>query len=512
MILASVGLVLAMPLARRISVPFPVLLTVLGIVAALVPGIDHVDIDTESLLPILLPPILWAAASRTSFSHLKRHAGPIVGLAVGLVVVSALMVGALLTWLLPNVPWALAFAVGAALAPPDPVAATSVASRIGLPHRVVNVLEGEGLVNDATSLTLFNAALAAATAGAALTWTTVVSDFALGVVLGVAVGLAVAWLARFVIARLDDVPLERAFELILPFAAYVVAEDLHGSGVLAVLVAGLGVSHSVFRVTSAESRLARESLWEALDLLTTGVAFVIIGLEIRVTFQDNITQARNLITAAVVCASLVILRLCWLSFSGAVRPARFAGQAPANWREGVVMGWAGMRGVVTIAAVLAMPSDVEQRDALLFVTFVVVLTTLVIGGTTLPMVARWVRVGESDPQAQLRRIAEPVGRAMLTRIDELNANGELSEEQRERLHRGCIATLAAIVPGAAKKLEEKLELSGTAKKVRHGRQARLEILQAAQDEALHLRADETFDPRLVDQVLHRIDRGLLNLE
>ena len=512
--LAVAALVFAVPLANRIGVPYPVLLTLVGIGAALLPGFPEITIDPDVILPALLPPLLYAAAQRTSWAQVRAQWRPILTLAVALVVVSAFAAAALITVLLPGVPWAIAIAVGAAAAPPDPVAATAVASRIGLPHRILAVIEGEGLVNDATALTLYHVGVAAFAAGGAITWYGVGGEFLWSTVGGLAVGAGVAWLATKILGWLTDPILQGAFTVSLPYAAYLAAEAVGASGVLAVLVAGLGIRRVAFDVFDPESRLAGRAFWETVDLLLTAVAFVLVGLELRPILRDTgMDLARQLLIAGTVATLLVVLRMVWLVLGGLLRrerSRRASGRplrVPADWREGVVVGWAGMRGVVTVAAALALPADAPHRSTLLLIAFVTVAVTLLIPGLTLAPLARALGVSGVDRDAAVRDVAARVISAVMVRIDELYTDGVLDDGGARTWRARCNALLVALSPGAA----QQPELASGHAASRGRRAVNVELLAAAQQEALRLRLDHLVDPSAVDQVLRDLDRRLLQL-
>ncbi|MCP2260581.1 monovalent cation:H+ antiporter, CPA1 family [Streptoalloteichus tenebrarius] len=506
--LALAALVVAVPLAERMTVPHPVLLTGIGLGCALVPGLPQISLDPELILPTLLPPLLFTAAQKTSVGHLTAHLRSISSLAVALVVVSAFAVAAVVTVAVPEVPWPLAFAVGAATAPPDPVAATAVAGRLGLPHRVVSVIEGEGLVNDATSLVLYHVALTSAAAGSAILWWSVAGGFVYGTVVGLVVGAVIAWLADFVLRRFQQPVLEGTFTVVLPFAAYLGAEAVHASGVLAVVVVGLVMGQRSYAVVTAGGRMITWAFWETIELLLTAVAFMIIGLELRPVLRDAGPRlGHTLAVGLVVAAVLVLVRVVWMVVAGALgRPRSRIGQAaPENWREGVVMGWAGMRGVVTIAAALGLPDDVPARGELVLVAFVAVVVTLVPPGFTLPMVVRWLRVGGVEDQEASREVTMRVVRAVLDRVDELRADGDIDEPVARRLRDAFQHLVQGICPGS----EDDPRLREGRRRARRRREVTKELMTAAQEEALRLRLDERVDPRAVDRVLRRIDTTLV---
>ena len=447
LIIAVGALVVALPLASKLGLPYPVLLTIVGVAAALIPGVPVIEINPDLILPLLLPPLLWTAATRTSWAHVRANMRPILMLAVALVAVSAFVVATVLSSLLPQVPWAIAFALGAACAPPDPVAATSVAGQLGLPHRMVAVIEGEGLGNDATALTLFNTALAAAAVGGTISFASAGREFLAASVLGIGIGLLLALVAGKVLDWLSDPVLAGAFTVVLPFAAYSAGEEIGGSGVLAVLAIGLVLGGASYHLLDAESRLVGSAFWSTLDLLLTSVAFILIGLELRPIISDAGSDLwRRIGIGLAVTAALIAVRMMWLIASGMLAHRLFRSTVPGNWREAIVLGWAGMRGVVTVAAALSLPAATPERGTLILIAFVVVLTTLILPGVTLPALVRKLGIGTADPEKAMREVAIRVVGAMNERITELEADGDLDEEGAARWRERCRRIVTAVSP------------------------------------------------------------------
>jgi Na+/H+ antiporter len=506
LIIAVGALVVALPLASKLGLPYPVLLTIVGVAAALIPGVPVIEINPDLILPLLLPPLLWTAATRTSWAHVRANMRPILMLAVALVAVSAFVVATVLSSLLPQVPWAIAFALGAACAPPDPVAATSVAGQLGMPHRMVAVIEGEGLGNDATALTLFNTALAAAAVGGTISFAIAGREFLAASVLGIGVGLLLALVAGKILDWLSDPVLAGAFTVVLPFAAYAAGEEIGGSGVLAVLAIGLVLGGVSYHLMDAESRLAGSAFWSTLDLLLTSVAFILIGLELRPIISEASGDLwRRIGIGIAVTAALIAVRMVWLIASGLLAHRLFRSTVPSNWREAVVLGWAGMRGVVTVAAALSLPAATPERGTLILIAFVVVLTTLILPGVTLPALVRRLGVGTADPEIAMRDVAVRVVGAMNERITELQADGDLDEEGAARWRERCRRIVTAVSPDPQTEslIQERAHF-------RHMRAVNLELHAAAQAEALRMRADEGVDPTAVDRILHIIDRQIAN--
>jgi CPA1 family monovalent cation:H+ antiporter len=389
-VLAAVAVVVVGSLvARRFAVPVPVVLVLAGLGYALLPG-PNVELDPDVVLVVVIPPLLYAAAIEASLVDIRANRRPVASLSVGLVLATAFAVGGLLAAAVPGLPFAAALALGAAVAPPDPVAALGVARRAGLPPRLLTLVEGEGLLNDATALTMYQVAVAAAT-GAGFSMLRASGQFALAALGGIVVGVVVAWLARQLYRRLDDPLLETAMSLATPFAAYLLADRVHASGVLAVVVAGLWISHSSSTVVSAATRLQSRSVWRLVALLLEGLVFLLIGQQVPVVLGglDDIDPAHTVLACVLSLAAVLLVRPVWLYLMVHL-PGRLLGEnAPTlGGRELVALSWAGTRGVITLAAAFALPLTVAGgeplpgRELLLLCAYLVVLVTLVGQGLT----------------------------------------------------------------------------------------------------------------------------------
>jgi Na+/H+ antiporter len=422
--------------ARRIGVPYPILMTlgglVLGLAQGLVPDLPRVELAPEIVFLLFLPPLLFAAAYFTSLRELTAAARPIGLLAVGLVLTTTLIVGVVVHTLAPGVPWAVAFLLGAIVSPPDAVAATSIAQRLGLPRRVVIVLEGESLVNDATALVAYRLALVAAVSGAFSLGGAALS-FVVVSVGGVAIGLVAGWAIVTVLARLDDPPVEVLISLLAPFGAWLPAEALGVSGVLSVVTAGLVVGRRAPRILGSDARILGSGVWQMVVFALNGLVFILIGLQLP-TILDTLSASRSFgelaSWAVVISVTVILVRLLWV-FPGTYLPrwlspaVRRRETAPAV-RNVVIVGWAGMRGVVSLAAALALPLRVQggapfpERDLVIFLTFSVILATLVGQGLTLPLLIRWLGVGDDGSAAHEELHArEAAVLAAMSRLDEL---------------------------------------------------------------------------------------------
>jgi monovalent cation/hydrogen antiporter len=439
--------------ARRIGIPYPILMTLgglaLGLLLILVPGLPRVDLAPDLVFLLFLPPLLFSAAFFTSPRDLASFARPIGLLAFGLVLATTLIVGVIVHTLAPAIPWAVAFLIGAVVSPPDAVAATSIAQRLGLPRRIVIILEGESLVNDATALVAYRLALVAAVSG-----TFSLGDAAISFVVvsvgGVVIGLIAGWVIVMVLGRVDDPPVEVLLSLLAPFGCWLPAEALGVSGVLSVVTAGIVVGRQAPRIMSSDTRVLGSGVWQMVVFTLTGVVFILIGLQLP-TILDTLSASRSFgelaSWAVVVAVTVIVVRLVWV-FPGTYLPrllsARIREHEPEPApRNVLIVGWAGMRGVVSLAAALAVPLYVTggarfpERDLVIFLTFSVIVATLVGQGLTMPFLIRWLGVGDDGSEAHEELHArEAAALAALSRLDEL-ANEwpghlELIDHLRER--------------------------------------------------------------------------------
>ena len=420
--------------ARRLGVAAPIALVLAGVGLSFLPGVPEVVVPHEWVLDGVLPPLLYAAAISVPFVDFRRNIATISGLSVVLVLISAAGIGALLFVLLPELGLPLAIAVGAIISPPDAVAATSVGRRLGLPPRLLTLLEGEGLINDATALVLLRSALAAAAGTLATPWAAI-GDFLYAVVVAVVVGLVASIVTVFVRSRLEDPVLNTVVSFVVPFVAFIPAESLGASGVLAVVVAGLHTGHASSRAFTAQSRVNDRINWRTVQFLLENGVFLLIGLEIRSLIQDADRAALTIPAAVgiglVATAGLIVVRFVWVgpvllgerwqtrraerrareqkelleSTDGVRLPREELGRAKRRyqlrrsdyrhfssnglgWRGGLVLGWSGMRGVVTLAAAQSLPEDIPYRPQLVLIAFTVAVSTLLIQGSTLPLLIR----------------------------------------------------------------------------------------------------------------------------
>jgi len=408
--------------ARKIRIPYPIVLVLGGLLVSFAPGLPRITLDPDLIFFVVLPPLLYAAAWQTSWREFSYNLVSIVSLAVGLVAFTVVGVALVVPSIVPGFDWRSGFVLGAIVSPTDAIAATSIARRMGLPRRIVDVLEGESLVNDATALLALELGLSLLGSGMPPSALHALARFAQLVVGGLAVGLVIGVLVQWVEQRIDDAPIEIAISILVPYAAYLVAEGIRASGVLAVVAAGLWLSRKSSRFFSPTVRIQAFAVWSALTFVLNGLVFLLIGLQLPfVRAAIHGADARTLLLSGIaVSAAVIALRLAWV-FPGARLSYFIRGRLlhqpervpPA--RQLIVTGWAGVRGVISLAAALALPHALPDgrpfpsRPLIVFLTFCVILATLVVQGLTLPPLIRVLRLeraaGPACEEKEARRIA-----------------------------------------------------------------------------------------------------------
>ncbi|GIE28503.1 Na+/H+ antiporter [Actinoplanes italicus] len=455
-VLAAVAVVTVVQwVAGRTGLPAAALLPIIGVGYALLPG-PNIPLDPDIILAFVLPPLLYSAALDASMIAIRRNLRTVISLSVLLVLLTALLIGLGFAWFVTGATLAAGIAVGAAVAPPDPVAALAVGRKVGLPPRIITLIQGEGLLNDATALTILSVAVAAAT-GDGFSAPAALGQFLLAATGGVAVGVVVAFAVRLLSRPLSGDPmLANAVSLATPFGAYLFGELVHVSGVLAVVVAGLIVGHHTPRSASGAGRLQTSAVWRLVDFLLEGFVFLLIGQQLPGVIRGlaGYDTTTVVVAVAITVGVTLLLRPVWLVLTLLLPGALYArrrrdGTTSVRWtgRQVVVLSWAGTRGVISLAAIFTLPLVTETgarfpaRDLLLFCTFVVVLVTLVGQGLTFaPMVrALGLRADDND-QALLRNEARAASvEAALAALDELeqqehdDISGQVIETMREQL-------------------------------------------------------------------------------
>jgi monovalent cation/hydrogen antiporter len=498
-------------LARLIRVPYPILLVLGGLVLGFVPVLPDIELPPELVLVLFLPPLLYHAAFFSSLRDLRADMRAISLLAVGLVLATMAAVAVTAHALIPGLPWAAAFVLGAIVSPTDPLAATAIFRGLGVPRRLVTVLEGEALVNDATALVAYRIAVGAVGGASFLVWEAGLR-FLGSVGGGVVVGLIVGWLAAEVRRRLNDPPVEIVLSLVTGYAAYIPAEQLGASGVLAAVTAGLYVGWHAPQIASPATRLLGFSFWEVLVYLLNAVLFILIGLQLHPILAGLTGHSAGTLLGLTTLVSVVVIavRIAWgftVPYVVRVldrRPAQVARRVDPRGR--LVMGWSGMRGAVSLAAALALPlggsagQAFPERNLIIFVTFGVIFATLVVQGLTLPALIR--RLGlhddgvEGGEELQARMGATD---AALARLEELADEEWTREDTVARLQglyqyrRQRLSARAGIVEDDSYE-----ERSLAYQRLVH------ELLEAQRRAILRLRNEGAIS----SDVMHRIEREL----
>jgi Na+/H+ antiporter len=433
-------------IADKLSVSPPLVLIVVGIVGSYLPFVPDFELTPEIVLVGLLPPLLYAAAIRTSLIDFRANMRPIALLSIGLVLFTTVAVGFLVSALL-DVSLAVGFALGAVVAPPDAVAATAIARRVGLPRRVVTILEGESLVNDATAIVTLRTSIAAIS-GTVSVWQ-VGGGFVVSAVGGVAIGLAVAFVVVRLRRRIEDDLTDVAVSLLTPWVAYLPAEEIHipgidtqPSGVLAVVVAGLILGHKSPLIQSGGSRLLERTNWATISYVLENSVFLLIGLQIRSivdALDDSELSATRITVACVaVLTAVIVLRFVWVfpaTYLPRLIPRIAAAEPRPSPRATFMVAWTGMRGVVTLAAVFLLDASTPEREVLVLIAFVVTVGTLLIQGLTIPMLVRRLQVPVPDrheDHLQEATVFQSVTDAGVAFLDEL-PDGAVSDAVMHRL-------------------------------------------------------------------------------
>jgi CPA1 family monovalent cation:H+ antiporter len=445
-----IGIVVIATIADRLRIAYPILLVIAGIGVALLPVHHRVELDPDLVLLVFLPPLIYDASLDTTARELRTHLRPILLLAVGLVLATMVTVAIVIHSLVGTMSWAVAFALGAIVSPPDSVAATQIAGKLGLPRRLVTILGGEGLMNDATALTAYQLAIAAV--GSVFTVADVFGKFFFAVIVGVAMGIAVGWLGSRILRFTETPVIENTMLLILPFAAYLPADKLGASGVLAVVATGLYFGRYGSGSLTAAARLQQREIWDLIVFLLTGMSFLLVGLELRPIIDSlaNRESGSLVVESLAVVGAVIVVRIVWI-FGATLLPGgqRLVGatrRSARSWPETTVISWAGMRGAVSLAAALALPQDFPDRDLVVFLAFAVIVATLIGQGLTLPPLIRRLGVvtpGEQDAVlvAEARRRLTVIA---LSSIDDLSRDGQFPDEVVDRIRSGYESQLARI--------------------------------------------------------------------
>jgi len=432
-------------LAHKLSLPYPIVLVISGLALSFVPRLPEIRLNPDIVFYFILPALLYPAALFTSWRDFRRNLRPILMAAIGLVLVTTVTIAWIAHAILPGLSWPAAFALGAIVSPPDAVAATAIIRRLGIPHRLDAIVEGESLVNDATALVALQFAVAALMTGSFSPGHAAV-HFVWAAGAGIGLGLLVGAVMRWVQSHLDDPPIQVTISLITPFVAYLPAERLHSSGVLATVAAGIFLGWHSPMIMSARTRLQAYAFWEMMMFLLNGFVFIVIGLQLPTILRALSVKSLNgpIISAIVISGAVILVRFAWtiptVYLDRLFRSKSRARDRILPWQYIAVFGWAGMRGVVSLAAAFALPISLTDgrpfpgRDYILFLTFSVILTTLVLEGLTLPLLIRKLKIRqdrEADEEERQARLE--ANKAAIEFIENLRADGKFSPDTVGRL-------------------------------------------------------------------------------
>jgi Na+/H+ antiporter len=507
-LLLVIGALAVARLAAKLGRSAPLVLVVVGLGVSYIPGLPDFQIQPDLVLVLFLPPLVYSAALDSSYLGLRAKLRPIALLAVVLVLVTTVTVGFVAHWLVPDLPLASALVLGAVVSPPDAVAAASIGRKLGLPRQVMTVLSGESLVNDATALTVFKVAIAAAI-GTATSWGAGILTFVIASVGGVLVGFLLGWLVHQIRLRLSDDVVESALGIVVPFACYLLAEAVHGSGVLAVVTAGLYLGHFAPYAGFA-TRLQETAVWRSFDVLLESLVFALIGLNFRYVFSQAAAgghPAASLVWPIIaVLLATMLIRLIWV-FPTTKMPNWLRGRGhqeekKRSWRNIAVIAWSGMRGVVSLAAAAAVPESVPGRDVVLLLAFTVTVGTLLIQGTTLPLLIRLLGVHGTEEATDAlaeAQAAHDAAMAAVARLDELAAD-EATHTPDEIIER--LRSLAERRGNAAWERLGRQELESPTASFRR---LRLETLAAERAVYVAARNNGEIDDEVLRRVLRELD-------
>lgn len=499
------AVVLVAGVCRRLDLPAPLVLVALGAAASFLPFIPEVQLTAEVVLFGLLPPLLYSQALQTSLVDFNANRRSILLLSIGLVAFTTVGVAVVVHAVIPAIPWPAAFALGAVVAPPDAVAATAIARRIGLPRRIVTILEGESLLNDATALVALRTAILAASG--TVSAVSIGTQFAVAAVGGVAAGLVMYVVVGWVRKHVTDPTIDTSVSLVTPFVAYVLAESVGASGVLAVVVAGLLLGHRAPVLQTASSRIAERLNWRTISFILENAVFLLIGLQARWILADvddsGVDPGLVIAAALATFAAVVGLRLLW------VFPARYLlvrpgpdqeGQLP-TWRHTLVLGWAGMRGVVTLAAAFVIPESFEYRETLILIALAVAAGTLFVQGLSLPWLVRVLKLPAPDPREDaLARAAlfEKATAAGLERLDDYTDQDDPFDTVEALRRRAAQRDLAAWERLGSTAPESETPSEAYAR-------LRLRMLAAERERVLHVRSLGALPHEVIEDVLAALD-------
>ncbi|MBO9204131.1 Na+/H+ antiporter [Niastella sp. MAH-29] len=495
-------------LSSKLKIAYPIFLVIGGLLISLIPGIPHITLHPDLVFLIFLPPLLYAAAWNTSWNDFWRYKRPISMLGFGLVIFTSAAVAWISNLLIPDFSLAAGFLLGGIISPPDAVAATSVLEGLKVPKRVTTILEGESLVNDAASLIVFRFALAAVFTGMFNMWQATQTFFVVAIV-GILIGLVIAHIVYAIHRFFPTTPaIDAAFTLITPYIMYVTAEHFHVSGVLAVVAGGLFLTYRSQDIFSYEARIQVMGLWDTLVFLLNGMVFILIGLQLPdiIKGMENYSVGQAISYAIIISLATIVIRIAWV-FPGAYLPRILfkkirEKETRPSWQMVLLTGWSGMRGVVSLASALAVPLTLANnqafphRNLILFITFVVILFTLVLQGLSLKPIIRILKIKGDEKESEERQALDMrlrLANAVLAHIDDRYAQ-EIDENETYKRVRDRYARMIEITQ---RKLDTQQTSAEEQNFLPQYRQMLLELVEIRRRELNHFRHNNTFSEELI---------------
>ena len=499
--------------AQRMVIPYPILLVLGGLVLSFVPGLPRVQIDPELIFVVFLPPLVTSAAWYIPLREFRIVLVSVLLLSTGLVLATTSIVAIVAHAVLSGIPWSAAFVLGAVVSPTDSVAATAIAQRLGVPRRMVTLLEGESLVNDATGLVAYRFAQAAVVTGVFSFWQAGLWFFLLAIG-GVLIGLALGWLLAWIHNRLDESLVEVTLSILMSYGSYLFAEHFGVSGVLAAMTVGLYHRWKSPEILSSRTRIQAIAVWEFIVFILNGLIFILIGLQLPIILNSISGKSIPILieSGVVISTTVIVVRLLWV-FPGAylarVLSQRLRESDPSpSWQRILIVGWSGMRGGISLAAALSLPLVINNgtpfpgRELIIFLTFFVILVTLVLQGLTLPMLIRWLKVQEDGIEAEREEMEARLraAEAAIMRIEELT----LQDEQLAQTQ---------MVKWMQSQYQERIRrFSACCEAMDDGNYDQLAAIQNLQRQALAAERKMVIRLRnqgtISDEILHQIERDL----
>lgn len=504
------AVVLLSMLSEKLRIPYPIFLVICGLIIGFIPNVLDIVLQPDLVFLIFLPPLLYAAAWNTSWKDFWASRRPIGLLALGLVIFTSFAVAVVAHWLIPGFSFAMGFLLGGIISPPDAIAATSVLEKLKIPKRVVTILEGESLVNDASSLIVFRFALMTILTGN-FVFINAGFEFIFVVSAGILIGLAIAFIVYLIHKFLPtSASIDTGISLITPYLMYITAEHFECSGVLAVVSGGLFLSSKATEMLSYNSRLQMQSVWDTLVFLFNGVVFIVIGLQLPVILKsmDNESIASAIFYAVMISLVTILVRILWV-FPGTYLPRllnkKEKREAMPGWKSVFIIAWSGMRGVVSLAAALSIPITLStgeafpQRNLILFITFVVILFTLVLQGLSLPFLIKRLNIQhaenhkESELEIQINLTSAVLGHIETNYAHEIETH-DAFRQLRERYQ---------YLLDAQNKLKERND--DTSSYTHKYRKALLELIEVRRKALMEMRSEEKYPDDILRQREREID-------